>query len=59
MARASKVPSVLLLVITGIALRQWSDLTATLIVVPKVAPGLLGIVGLITAPQERCPISAC
>lgn len=51
-ARTSKVPSVLLLVVTGIALRQWADLTATPITVPKVALELLGIVGLIMIVLE-------
>ncbi|OON69281.1 cation:proton antiporter [Hymenobacter sp. CRA2] len=46
-ARATKIPSVLMLLLTGIALKQAVDYTGAQVALPAVTLQLLGIVGLI------------
>lgn len=52
-ARATKVPSVLMLLLTGIAIKQAVDYTGATVVLPRVALELLGIVGLIMIVLEE------
>ncbi|WP_400190607.1 cation:proton antiporter [Hymenobacter sp. B81] len=52
-ARATKIPSVLMLLLTGIALKQAVDYTDTPIELPRVMLQLLGIVGLIMIVLEE------
>ena len=51
-ARTTKLPAVFLLLLTGIALRQASDLWGLAIGVPQVMLAMLGIVGLIMIVLE-------
>ncbi|GAA3994222.1 hypothetical protein GCM10022408_00600 [Hymenobacter fastidiosus] len=51
-ARATKVPSVLMLLLTGIALRQAADYTDAVIRIPPVVLQLFGIIGLIMIVLE-------
>jgi NhaP-type Na+/H+ or K+/H+ antiporter len=52
-ARATKVPSVLMLLLTGIAIKQAADYTDSAIALPRVTLELLGIVGLIMIVLEE------
>lgn len=52
-ARATKVPSVLMLLLTGIAIKQAVDYTGATVILPRVALELLGIVGLIMIVLEE------
>ncbi|MCC3160033.1 cation:proton antiporter [Hymenobacter sp. 15J16-1T3B] len=52
-ARATKVPSVLMLLLTGIAIKQAVDYMGTAVVLPRVTLELLGIVGLIMIVLEE------
>ncbi|RPD44559.1 hypothetical protein DNI29_20720 [Hymenobacter sediminis] len=51
-ARATKVPSVLMLLLTGIALRQAADYTDFVLQIPKVVLEIFGIIGLIMIVLE-------
>ena len=51
-ARATKVPSVLMLLISGIALRQGADYFDIAFVTPKVILEIFGIIGLIMIVLE-------
>ncbi|RTQ51595.1 hypothetical protein EJV47_07285 [Hymenobacter gummosus] len=52
-ARATKVPSVLMLLLTGIAIKQAVDYTGATVMLPRVTLELLGIVGLIMIVLEE------
>lgn len=52
-ARATKVPSVLMLLLTGIAIKQAVDYMGATVILPRVALELLGIVGLIMIVLEE------
>ncbi|UYZ59893.1 cation:proton antiporter [Hymenobacter latericus] len=52
-ARATKIPSVLMLLLTGIAIKQAVDYAGTAVVLPQVTLQLLGIVGLIMIVLEE------
>jgi hypothetical protein len=52
-ARATKIPSVLMLLLTGIALRQAADYYTFAITIPKVVLELFGIIGLIMIVLEE------
>jgi Kef-type K+ transport system membrane component KefB len=52
-ARATKIPSVLMLLLTGIAIKQAVDYVGTPVVLPRVTLELLGIVGLIMIVLEE------
>ncbi|KAA9327491.1 hypothetical protein F0P96_16035 [Hymenobacter busanensis] len=52
-ARATKIPSVLMLLLTGIAIKQAVDYTETPVELPRVMLQLLGIVGLIMIVLEE------
>lgn len=51
-SRATRVPSVLLLLLTGIGLRQWAEYQDVNIHVPKVMLEIFGIIGLIMIVLE-------
>jgi hypothetical protein len=51
-SRATRVPSVLLLLLTGIGLRQWADYQGINFVVPKTLLEIFGIIGLIMIVLE-------
>ncbi|RSK33228.1 cation:proton antiporter domain-containing protein [Hymenobacter metallilatus] len=51
-ARATKVPSVLMLLLSGIALRQAADYFDVVLAVPKVVLEIFGIIGLIMIVLE-------
>ncbi|RYU81276.1 cation:proton antiporter domain-containing protein [Hymenobacter persicinus] len=51
-ARATKIPSVLMLLLTGIALRQAADYTDTVVRIPQVVLEIFGIIGLIMIVLE-------
>jgi len=65
-ARATKVPSVLMLLLTGIALKQAADYSDVHILIPKVVLEIFGIIGLImivlegsldlTLTREKAPL---
>ncbi|GAB3833980.1 cation:proton antiporter domain-containing protein [Hymenobacter jeollabukensis] len=52
-ARATKVPSVLMLLLTGIAIKQAVDYLGVAVMLPRVTLELLGIVGLIMIVLEE------
>ncbi|MBF9239848.1 cation:proton antiporter [Hymenobacter sp. BT683] len=52
-ARATKIPSVLMLLLTGIALKQAADYSGFVVRIPLVTLQLLGIVGLILIVLEE------
>ncbi|GAB2940264.1 hypothetical protein GCM10027048_00670 [Hymenobacter coalescens] len=52
-ARATKIPSVLMLLLTGIALKQAVEYMGVTLVLPRVTLELLGIVGLIMIVLEE------
>jgi hypothetical protein len=51
-SRATRVPSVLLLLLTGIGLRQWADYQGVNFLVPKTLLEIFGIIGLIMIVLE-------
>jgi len=51
-SRATRVPSVLLLLLTGIGLRQWADYQGINFLVPKTLLEIFGIIGLIMIVLE-------
>jgi len=51
-SRATRVPSVLLLLLTGIGLRQWADYQGINFAVPKTLLEIFGIIGLIMIVLE-------
>ena len=51
-ARATKIPSVLMLLLTGIALKQLADYTDFGLGIPKVVLEIFGVIGLIMIVLE-------
>ncbi|SNC61645.1 sodium/proton antiporter, CPA1 family [Hymenobacter gelipurpurascens] len=51
-ARATKIPSVLMLLLTGIALRQAADYFDVVVPIPKVVLEIFGVIGLIMIVLE-------
>ena len=51
-SRATRIPSVLLLLLTGIGLRQWADYQGVDLHVPKTVLEIFGIIGLIMIVLE-------